>query len=55
MKGRGSHDIRQDNKGVVILRWFDNKSVTLASSFVGVGEQTLVTKLDKLSKSYFQI
>lgn len=35
--GQGSHDYRVDNgKGIVVVRWFDRKAVTLVSNFVSV-------------------
>ncbi|KAL2089767.1 hypothetical protein ACEWY4_014455 [Coilia grayii] len=39
-KGRGSHDeVRSRDGKVVLVKWFDNRSVVLASNFVGVGEE----------------
>lgn len=36
-KGRGSYDYRSDSdKGVTVVKWFDNKAVHLVSSFCGI-------------------
>ncbi|CAB4064425.1 unnamed protein product [Lepeophtheirus salmonis] len=36
-KGRVSYDYRSDNDGVTVIRWYDSKDVSLASSFLDVG------------------
>lgn len=54
-KGRGSFDYRSDNDEVLVLRWYDNKAVTLASSFLDIGEATAVARWDKTAKTYIDV
>lgn len=47
-KGRGSHDeVRSRDGQVVLVKWFDNRPVVLASNFVGVGEEDEVQRWEK--------
>ena len=55
-QGRGSYDslVSEDPK-VVAVRWFDNRPVTLASTFVGPLPIQKVRRWDKVSKSFTDI
>jgi Transposase IS4 len=55
-QGRGSIDslVQKDPK-IVAVRWFDNRPVTLASTFVGPLPIQKVRRWDKSSKSYGEI
>ena len=49
---RGSYDYRTDAAaGITVVKWRDNKVVTLASSFVGVHPLTTMKRYDKVAKS----
>lgn len=53
---RGSYDYRVDNDHeVFVLRWFDNKHVTLASSFVDVGKASKVKRLEKKLREIIEV
>lgn len=56
-KGRGSYEMRCDNKKkIAVVKWADNKCVTLVSSFVPVNEQTSsVRRYDKNMKTKIPI
>ena len=46
-KGRGAFDYRLDvDSNIIAVRWFDNKSVNLVSSFAGVEPTHSVTRYD---------
>lgn len=54
--GRGSYDEVTTEKGdVVLVKWMDNRSVVLASNFVGVGQQDVVSRWDKSEKKYVNV
>lgn len=50
-QGRGSCESKINKDGIVIVRWMDNKAVTLASNFVGVEPKSEVQRFDKISRS----
>jgi len=55
-QGRGSYDVcTLNDPKLVAVRWFDNRSVTIASTFVGPLPVQKVRRWDKTSKSYVQI
>lgn len=55
-EGRGSWDSCVLNEPkVAAVRWFDNRPVTLASTFVGPLPITKVQRWDKVSKSFIEI
>ncbi len=52
-KERGNHDEVQSRDGkVVLVKWFDNRSVVLASNFVGVGDEDEVQRWNQKEKQY---
>lgn len=52
-RGRGSHDeVTSENGDIVLVKWMDNRSVILASNFVGVGTVDQVSRWDKNEKKY---
>lgn len=54
--GQGSHDYRVDNdKGIVVVRWFDRKAVTLVSNFVSVESIQQVKRYDRKTKLHIDI
>ncbi|XP_065584309.1 piggyBac transposable element-derived protein 3-like [Artemia franciscana] len=55
-KGRGSFDYRvETNSGIVVTKWFDNKSVCIASSFVGAEPSDNCKRWDRNSKKYVDV
>ena len=49
---RGSYDYRTDaSAGITVVKWRDNKVVTLASSFVGVEPLATMKRYDKVAKA----
>jgi hypothetical protein len=42
-------------ESVVLVKWFDNKPVYIASNFIGIGELKKVNRWDKVKKQYVQI
>lgn len=54
--GRGATDHRvEDSVGVVAIKWYDNKPVTLLSTFVGVDPTDSVRRWDKAKKEHVQV
>ena len=52
-QGRGSmNSVYEKNRNVVLVRWFDNKSVTLISSYVGLEPASQVHRYNKKIKIY---
>ncbi|MGH0136951.1 UNVERIFIED_CONTAM: hypothetical protein FKN15_037488 [Acipenser sinensis] len=55
-KGRGSHDeVRSRDGKVVLLKWFDNRSVVLASNFVTVGDEDEVERLEQKERWFVKV
>ena len=55
-KGRGSYDYRTDkNTNNIAVRWYDNKAVTLVSSYVGVEPVNSVRRYDRKVKKHCQV
>ena len=55
-KGRGSHDeVRSRDGKVVLVKWFDNRSVVLASNFVGVGDEDEVERWEQKEGRFLKI
>jgi hypothetical protein len=51
-KGRGfSEEISSRNQTVAMVKWYDNRSVYLASNFIGKGNQTNVRRWSKEEKN----
>eukprot|EP00795_Rhopilema_esculentum_P011163 gene11163-20060_t len=51
--GRGSFGFKTDqNTGMVVLRWFDNKCVTLVSTYLNVDETVNVKRWNSSSKTH---
>jgi len=56
IQGRGSYDsLVLQNPKVVAVRWFDNRPVTLASTYVDPLPLQKVRRWDKASKSFTDI
>ncbi|XP_030830359.1 piggyBac transposable element-derived protein 2-like [Strongylocentrotus purpuratus] len=54
--GRGATDHWvEDSVGVVAIKWYDNKPVTLLSTFVGVDPTDSVRRWDKAKKEHVQV
>jgi len=56
--GRGSHVEKvatADGIDISVVQWFDNRSVTLLSSFVGAEPMQNVQRWCKTSKSYTEV
>ncbi|KAG5881325.1 hypothetical protein JTB14_020278 [Gonioctena quinquepunctata] len=54
-KGRGTSSITLSKDGIILTKWYDNKSVITASNFIGVGKESNCTRWDKTTKRYLQI
>jgi hypothetical protein len=54
-EGRGSMDFRLSSEGILVLKWFDNKEVTVASNHYSAEPITLVRRWDKKEKAYVNI
>lgn len=55
-RGRGSYDeVSREDGDVVLVKWMDNRSVVLASNFVGGGNEDTVSRWDKNEKKYIDI
>lgn len=54
--GRGTSDeIRSEDGSVVLVSWFDNKTVCLGSNFVGSGTPKKIKRWDKKTKEYVEV
>lgn len=55
-RGRGYSDsvVSNDDK-IVVVKWQDNKSVHLASNFVGIGDTDTAKRWDKKQKKYVDV
>ena len=54
--GRGSFGFQTDqNTGMVVLRWFDNKCVTLVSTYLNVDETVNVKRWNSSSKTHVDV
>ena len=55
-EGRGTSDSQvEEREKLIVVRWYDNKSVDILSSYVGVNPQDQVRRWDKASKSHVQV
>ncbi|XP_065652995.1 piggyBac transposable element-derived protein 2-like [Hydra vulgaris] len=55
-QGRGSWDNRVDqNSGIHLVKWFDNKAVTLGSTHAGVTGSIKVKRFDSKKKVYVDV
>lgn len=53
---RGSSDQVVSRDGdIVLVKWLDNRTVTLASNFIGIGEEDKVKRWDKKNCKYIEI
>ena len=55
-KGRGLFDLEQavvNDVGLAVTKWYDNKSVVLLSTFVGVEPVTTIDRFDNVEKRKF--
>lgn len=54
--GRGCNDeVCSADQKVVLVKWFDNKSVVIGSNFLGVGKKDQVERWDKKGKQYLKV
>jgi hypothetical protein len=54
-EGRGSCDSTVSNDGIVITKWYDNKTVLVGSNFVGIGNVDNCNRWDKVGKTYIDV
>lgn len=54
-KKRGFSQELVSNEGIIITKWLDNKSVYLASNYVGRGALDKVTRWDKTESKYIEV
>jgi len=53
---RGTSDaVKDPNNEICLVKWFDNKPVTLMSSFVGIGPEGVVRQWSKKDGEYIEI
>lgn len=54
--GRGaSYEVSSTDGKVGLIKWLDNKSVTLASNFVTSGNPDIIKRYDKKNKTYVEV
>ena len=51
-KGRGAYDKLDENSNMIAVRWFDNKSVNLVSSYAGIEPVGNVRRYDRSLKEH---
>ena len=52
-KGRGAmEELISDDGEVILTKWFDNKPLHMASTFVGIGDKDQCKTWDKKEKEY---
>ncbi|KAK0141498.1 PiggyBac transposable element-derived protein 1 [Merluccius polli] len=55
-KGRGSYDVRvEGNHNICAVKWYDNKAVTLVSSFAGPEPLQKIQCWDKAHRTYIEV
>lgn len=55
-KGRGSFDVRvESNHNICAVKWFDNRQVTLVSSFAGPQPVEKIQRWDKTAKRFVEV
>lgn len=54
-QGRGSSEEVVSKDGIVMVKWFDTKSVVMASSYKGLGTPDTCKRWDKSQKEYKQV
>lgn len=54
-EGRGSMDYRLSNDGILVIKWYDNKEVTVASNHYGASPVAQVKRWDKKKKVFIHI
>ncbi|KAJ8876508.1 hypothetical protein PR048_020953 [Dryococelus australis] len=53
--GRGCTDVVSADQKVVLVKWYDNKSVVIGSNFLGVGKKDEVKRWDKEDIKYIKV
>lgn len=55
-KPRGfMQQVFSEDHDIVLVKWFDNRIVSLASNFVGIGQPDQIKRWDKSTKKYIEI
>lgn len=54
-EGRGSMDYKVSEEGIIVVKWFDNKEVTVGSNHYSVNPTSKVRRWDKSMKVYLSI
>lgn len=54
-RGRGSSAVCVSKDGIVLTKWFDNRSVVTCSNFIGIGNEDSCRRWDKTAKEYIQV
>ncbi|XP_028396032.1 piggyBac transposable element-derived protein 2-like [Dendronephthya gigantea] len=55
-EGRGAHDsVVETTKNLSLVRWFDNKCVTMISSYIGAEEVDSVRRYDRSKKEHVNV
>jgi hypothetical protein len=54
-EGRGAMDSQVSEEGILIVKWFDNKEVTVGTNYYSVQPTSQVKRWDKIKKAYIYI
>lgn len=55
-RGRGAmQELTSSDNDIVLVRWFDNRPVTMASNFIGIGTTNVTKRWDKNKKVYVDV
>uniref|UniRef100_A0A3Q2EIN5 PiggyBac transposable element-derived protein domain-containing protein n=1 Tax=Cyprinodon variegatus TaxID=28743 RepID=A0A3Q2EIN5_CYPVA len=55
-KGRGRYDVRvEGNHNICAVKWYDNRAVTLLSSFAGPEPVQKIQRWDKANRTYIEV
>ena len=55
-RGRGAYtSITDKTHGVTVVKWFDNRSVMLSSTFLGIEPVVMKKRYDRKNKRYIEV
>lgn len=56
IRGRGTmQELTSSDNDIVLVRWYDNKPVTMASNFIGIGTTDIINRWGKDEKAYVDV
>lgn len=53
--GRGTSEVKTNNEKVAVVKWADNKCVTMAGTWAGIEPETSVQRWDKVQREYIDV